>query len=630
MDKINAKSNATFASLALAALGIVYGDIGTSPLYAIRAALNNLPVDKLDILGILSLIFWSLMIVISIKYLWLVFRADNDGEGGILALLALLRRVNANKPLKWLFLIGIFAAGLMIGDGMLTPAISVLSAIEGVKVAAPSISELIIPISIVILIGLFLIQHIGTEKIGFAFGPLILLWFLLIGCLGLWQIHNNPCVLYALNPWYAAKFFQSYHWQAYAVLGGIFLVMTGGEALYADLGHFGKNPIRFSWFTLVLPGLLLNYFGQGAYLMNHPDAISNPFFLIAPTWFSIPLLVIATIATIIASQAVISGTFSLTKQAVLLGLYPRLSIIQTSETQKGQIYIPQINFILAVGTLSIVLLFRNSDAIAHAYGIAVNLVMVLTSTLIIYVAHGMWRWSLVKILLIFGPLLLVDLAFLGANLEKLETGGWLPVIFALVCAFIMYTWYKGMEYMRHTFYKGKKDLREVLNQPQYKTLQPLPGLTSVFITDFYDKSGGSFLHFLKLSHTLPENILILSYAVENIPYVSSKDRYECIAFDKNICKLVLHYGFMDFISVPQALYVANDRGILPFKLDVESVVYWIEVPNIVASEKIKSLAFYWQEKLFAFLCRNYSANLDIEFYQLPHNRSIAIGTYCVI
>ncbi len=621
--------NQTMFTLSLAALGIVYGDIGTSPLYAMRESLSGLPINLIDVLGVLSLIFWALTMVISLKYLTIVFRADNDGEGGILALLALLRRHHGRYQ-KYFFLIGIFGAGLIFGDGMLTPAISVVSAIEGLDVVFPTFSNWVIPIASIILLILFFFQSVGTARIGFVFGPVVFIWFLTLAVLGLKEIIENPIVLKALNPYYAYEFIHYNGWRGYALLGGVFLVVTGGEALYTDLGHFGKNPIRLSWFLVALPGLILNYFGQGAYLLKHPEAISNPFFMMAPIWFSVPLLIIATLATIIASQAVISATFSLAKQAVLLGLYPRLPIIQTSESQKGQIYIPQINFILAVGTLMLVLNFKTSAALAHAYGIAVNLDMMLVTFLVAVAAYKIWKWNILAILTIFSGFLFIDLMFLGANAQKIMTGGWVPIVFALFCAFIMFTWTRGMNYLHEQIYAKKEDISKVIKQLHYKSLNRLPDLTAIFITDVYDKSGGSFLHFLKINRAMPEHVLIVNYQIEDIPYVQALDRFEISCLDENICRLTLHYGFMEFISIPQALYNANDRGLLPFSIKVETANYLMEVPNIVASRQKKTLWFFWQEKLFAFMSRNYSANLNIEFYQLPYNRTVALGAYCII
>lgn len=629
LSEVPKKNQHTRLALSFAALGVVYGDIGTSPLYAMRESLGNLPINLVDVLGVLSLIFWALILIISLKYLVLLFRADNQGEGGILALLALIKQ-SLSQNTKIYFILGIFGAGLLLADGMLTPAISVISAVEGLPLVFPALSNWVLPITAVILILLFSLQSFGTEKIGILFGPVIAVWFVTIAMLGGVQIIKNPMILSAVDPRHAWNFFYVNGARGYELLGGVFLVVTGAEALYADLGHFGKVPIRISWFAIALPCLLLNYFGQGAYLLNHPEAIANPFYLMAPQWFALPLLMIATLATIIASQAVISAAFSLTSQAVLLGLYPHLPIIQTSDKKKGQIYIPQMNLILAIGTLLLILTFHESSALAHAYGIAINLDMLITSALVAFLAFKQWQWGPLKIALLFTVLMLIDLAFLGANLQKILTGGWVPVVFAASCAFIMYTWHRGRRYLREVYYMKKEELSKIMRQLDYKSIHHLPHTTAIFITDIYDKSGGSFLHFLKLNRALPENILMVNYVVEHIPYVSTKDRFEIHVLKQNICELTLHYGFMDVVSIPQALFVANDRDILPFPVNIESATYMIEIPNVVASKKRKTLWFFWQEKLFAFLVRNYSTNLNIEFYQLPYNRTMAIGTYYMI
>ena len=615
--------------VALGALGIVFGDIGTSPLYAIKVTLANLPINLIDVLGVLSLIFWSLIIVISFKYLLVIFRADNNGEGGILALLALMKHKGTKyEPL--FYIVAIFGAGLLLGDGMLTPAISVISAVEGLSTFSTTFTPYILPTACVILVMIFALQRQGTASIGYLFGPLILIWFCTIAILGLIQIIAYPTVLLALNPYYAVKFLYLSGAKGYLLLGGIFLVVTGGEALFADIGHFGKKPIRICWFFVVLPCLLLNYFGQGANLLMHPESISNPFYMIAPSWFYMPLIILATIATIIASQAVISATFSLTKQAVLLSLCPRIPIVQTSKDFSGQIYVPQINFILFVGTILFSLTFKTSDNLAHAYGIAVNADMLLVDAMVAYAALSIWKWSKLKAFVVFGLFILIDFAFLGANIHKFIAGGWVPVTFALLVAFIMYTWKFGLEYLRTNFYLNKEDISKILKQLQYKSLNQLPGVTAIFITDVYDKSGGSFLHFLKLSRSVPENVLIVNYIVDSIPHVHYSQRYEITCLDEKVCKLTLHYGFMETISIPRALEKANNKKLLPFKLDINRATYMVEIPNIMASKTTKSLAFFWQEKLFAFLMRNYSANLNIEFYMLPYNRTIAIGTYCII
>ncbi len=619
----------SFYSLALAALGIVYGDIGTSPLYAMKVILSALPINQQNVLGILSLIFWSLTLLISIKYLFILFRADNAGEGGILALLALIKPKNEYYT-GLLFVIGILGAGLMLGDGMLTPAISVMSAVEGVNIVFPKLMPIIVPITCLILVMLFSFQSWGSSKIGIIFGPVILVWFVTIGILGGVHILKNPVVLEAINPMYGLEMLHQLGLKSYLILGGVFLVMTGGEALYADLGHFGRAPIRLTWFMLVFPALLLNYFGQGAYLLQNPAAIENPFFCLASEVFAFPLLILATLATIIASQAVISATFSLTKQAILLGFYPHMAITQTSGFQRGQIYIPQMNLILAIGTLFLIFIFKNSNAMTHAYGIAVNLVMVLTMILVIYVAYSQWKWGLLKLIAVFSLFIVIDVSFLAANLFKVKTGGWIPIIFASFAGFIMYTWSKGRLYLKENYYMNKEDLSNVVTQLDALPLSNLPHTTAVFITDIYDKSGGSFLHFLKLSRMVPEYILIVDYCVSTVPHVSSLERFEINCLRKNICELTLHYGFMDIVSIPQALYVASDRGLLPFTVDIDAAIYFLEIPNVMPSRERKALRFLWQDKLFAFLVRNYSANLNIEFYQLPYNRTVAIGTYYLI
>ena len=593
--------------LTLAALGIVFGDIGTSPLYALKVTLDNLPIDQTNVLGVLSLIFWSLIIIISFKYLVIIFRADNDGEGGILALLALMKH-KATKYASLFYILAIFGAGLLLGDGMLTPAISVISAVEGLSAVSPQF----------------------TAKIGNLFGPVILVWFATIATLGVIQIIYNPVVLKAINPYYAIYFLYNEGSSGYLLLGGIFLVVTGGEALFADIGHFGKNPIRISWFSVVLPCLLLNYFGQGANLLLHPSHIDNPFYMMAPSSLFIPLIILATLATIIASQAVISATFSLTKQAVLLGLCPRVTIVQKSKEHSGQIYVPQINALLAIGTILLALTFKSSENLAHAYGIAVNGDMLLVDSMVAYAAISIWGWSKMKTFLLFGLFLTIDLSFLGANAHKFITGGWVPVTFALFIATIMYTWKRGLEYLRCNFFMNKSDISKILKQLEYKSLNQLPGVTAIFITDVYDKSGGSFLHFLKLSRSVPEHVLIVDYMVETIPYMANSQRYEVSTLAPKVCKLTLHYGFMETINIPRALDRVNYRKILPFTIDTDSAAYMVEIPNIMASKSKKSLAFHWQEKLFAFLIRNYSANLNIEFYKLPYNRTIAIGTYFLL
>lgn len=511
---------------------------------------------------------------------------------------------------------------------MLTPAISVISAVEGLHVVSPQFSHYVLPITLAILLLLFASQRFGTAKIGSLFGPIILIWFVIIGTLGAIRIVQNPTILSAINPYYAFEFFRQNGWVGYALLGGIFLVITGAEALYADLGHFGKTPIRIGWYTIALPGLLLNYFGQGAYLLHTPTAIANPFYALAPVWFSFPLLIFATIATIIASQAVISASFSLAKQAILLEVCPRLAIIQTSSKERGQVYVPQINFILAIGTLLLVMFFKSSTAIAGAYGLAVNLVMIIVATLVIYVAYQYWRWSIAKIIQVFSVFALIDLAFLGANLHKVIEGGWIPLVFAGICAVIMITWRNGMRYLRTSYYMDKGAVADIIGQLNHTELNYLPHATAIFIADPYDKSGGGLLHYLKLNRIMPEHVLIVSIAGETRPHIHGTQRFELNLLVKDIYHLILHVGFMQTPNIPKALAAANHINIFPFNLDIDKANFLIEIPNITATKRKKTLAFFWQERLFAFLMRN--AVLDIEFFQLPYNRTIGIGTYCEI
>ena len=625
MKKNLPKATSTHA-LSLAALGIVYGDIGTSPLYAFRAAIADLPVCPSAILGALSLIFWSLFFVVSIKYLALLLQADNHGEGGILALLALIKR-NVPGHSSVLFFVAIFGSGLLLGDGMLTPAISVISAVEGIHVIFPDLSNWIIPITCVILLGLFFVQSSGTARIGKVFGPVILIWLITIAILGLKHIIHQPIVLKALNPYYAFHFFCTFGWKGYLLLGGIFLVLTGGEALYTDLGHFGKKPIRISWFYAVLPCLILNYFGQGAYLLTHPKAILNPFFMLAPEWFTLPLLVLATLATIIASQAVICATFSLVKQAVSLGYYPQLPIIHTSDQHKGQIYVPQMNLLLGFGTLLLVFIFRNSETMSHAYGIAVNLVMIMTTLLVFYYTLYKQRMNSVFAVILYSLFLIIDFSFLGANLFKVHTGGWIPVAFALICAFIMFTWHQGRVYIHKNYFMKKPEIDDLLDELLGSNIHLIPNMSALFITNVYDKHGGYFLKFLKLNRFFPEFILLINHHVENIPYVPIDQRVQCKLLKKNICKVTMRYGFLDEVDIPLTLSQAQKNNLLPFPVDFSTNSYFIEISNVIASREKKSLLFYWQEKIFEFLAKNYSANLNIEYYHLPFERTIAIGTY---
>ncbi len=617
-------NNERTLTLTLGALGIVYGDLGTSPLYALQQVLIRIQVTPENVYGTLSLVFWSLILVISTCYVSVFLRADNGGEGGVLALLALLKRQKKHLY-RGIFLIGIAGAGLLLGDGMITPAISVISAIEGLNIILPDFSHFIMPVAFVILLALFLCQHVGTSKISFFFGPILLCWFIVIAVLGGIAIAHNPTILYAINPYHAFIFLYHGGWHAYLVLGGVFLVITGAEAMYADLGHFGRSPIRIGWFAVALPSLLLNYFGQGAHLLNDPTAISNLFYSLAPKWFTYPLLIIATMATIIASQAVISASFSLARQAILLDICPRLSIIHTSKKETGQVYIPQINILLAIGTLSLVVIFRSSDGLAAAFGMAVNLVMLIVAILVMVVARRQWKWSHKKIGVIFFPLLLIDFIFLGANIPKILEGAWIPLAFACFISVVTITWQKGMGLIRNSFYKKKMPLTEIIKQLDNPKINEKKNLTMIFLTDPYDNSGGVFYNYVKLNHIMPKQALVIRVIVEDVPYVPGKKRYELHKLMDGYYNLVLHYGFMQLIHIPHTLEEGKKRNIFPFPLDLSNATFFVEVINMSTTPKSYPTLFNWQKQIFSFLLRN--SALKIDFFHLPANQTISIGNY---
>lgn len=519
-------------------------------------------------------------------------------------------------------------AGLLLADGMLTPAISVVSAIEGLKMISPNLSHIITPISLLILFLLYFSQHLGTAKIGFVFGPILLCWFIIIGILGGLAIVKNPTVLQAINPYYAFHFLYNGGWPAYVLLSGVFLVITGAEAMYTDLGQFGRVPIRIGWFAIVLPSLVLNYFGQGANLLLNPNAISNLFYSLAPDWFLYPLLFISTLATIIASQAVITASFSLAKQAILLNIFPRLSIVHTSEDEKGQVYVPKINFILATGTLLLVAIFKNSGSLAAAFGMSVNLVMIIVAILVMFVARRCWKWTTIKVLLVFSIILIIDFAFLGANLHKILEGAWIPLAVAILSGIVMLTWDKGIRLI-HTFLSMKKKrLPDEIKGLDKSHLHPIDELTIIFITDPEDETGDGFINYLKLNHILPKEILIVNIVIDDFPYVNGRDQYEIENVNQGIYYLKLHYGFMQSINVPAALTAAFKFNIFPFALDIKNALYLVEEIGVVMIRRKITNMYSWQKKLFLFLLRNSSENID--FYQLPYQRTITMGSYCNI
>src|ERR1043166_8503454 len=553
------------AVLSLGALGVVYGDIGTSPLYALRECFHQhhgMAATPGNVLGILSLIFWSLTIVISFKYLVFVMRADNRGEGGILALMSLVRARGTAGSQARLFLValGLFGAALLYGDGMITPAISVLSAIEVIDVATPLFGPYIVPCTIVVLIILFIVQRAGTARVGAMFGPVMLVWFAVIAILGVMQIVQEPHVLAAINPAHAVTFFTRNHLHGFLVLGAVFLCVTGGEALYADMGHFGARPIRLAWFILVFPCLLLNYFGQGALLLHDPAAAEHPFFHMAPAWARLPLVVLATLATIIASQAVISGAFSLTRQAVQLGYAPRLDIRHTSAREIGQIYIASVNWALMVCAIGLVLAFRSSSALAAAYGVAVTATMGITTALLAVVERERWRWSIPAVLALSIPLLIIDLSFFGANIVKVMEGGWFPLAVGVFVFTLLATWRRGRELLGERLAEGVIPIELVLREAARGTLPRVRG-TAIFLSRYPEGVPTALLHNIKHNKVLHENVILLTVTYEETSHLRDLERHEWQDLGYGIYRLKVRFGFMEGTNIPRLLTSMKDPPI---------------------------------------------------------------------
>lgn len=617
------KKGGSFWLVVLGALGIVYGDIGTSPLYAIRECFHHthgIAVTPENIFGVLSLILWSLVLMISIKYLLYIMRADNKGEGGILALIALVsphRQRRATDRVRYVIPIGIFGAALLFGDGMITPAISVLSAVEGLEVATPLFGPYVIPITVTILFGLFAVQKFGTARIGAVFGPVMVCWFLVLGALGLHQVIQAPQVLSAINPVYAVKFFQTNGVLAFLVLGSVVLAVTGGEALYADMGHFGRKPIQAAWFMGVLPALVLNYFGQGALLIADPTAIQNPFFKLAPGWATIPLVVLSCCATVIASQALISGVFSLSRQAIQLGYIPRLNIVHTSKDEIGQIYIPFINWALLLSTVWLVLEFKSSSNLAAAYGLAVTGTMVVTTILAYFVARRNWGWSRPLALAVTAFFLTIDFSFFSANLVKIPHGGWFPLVVGALIYFLMSTWQRGRaivaERMRRTALPLSQFVKDVERQNPFR----VPGM-AVFMTSSPDATPPALLHNLKHNRILHEKLALLTITTTDEPYVRAKDRVELEQLAPNAVRLVANYGFMQTPSIFEILDSARKKG---FEYEFENITFFLGRETILPS-RYPGMAL-WREKIFAFMLRN--AQRATAFFQIPPDQVIEVG-----
>jgi KUP system potassium uptake protein len=608
--------------LALSALGVVYGDIGTSPLYSLRECFlgeHGMPVTPANVYGVLSLVFWALIIVVTVKYHVYVLRADNDGEGGILALMALVRKGwPSGRRMPWLLVsLGLFGAALLYGDGIITPAISVLSAVEGLEVETQVFHPYVVPLTVVVLVALFAIQRRGTGGIGKVFGPVMLVWFGTLAVLGVKGIFLHPAVLAALNPIYGVHFFAANGGHGFLVLGAVFLVATGGEALYADMGHFGELPIQIDWFSLVFPSLLLNYLGQGALLIVHPEAARNPFYLLAPSWALLPLVALATAATVIASQAIISGSFSLTRQAVQLGYSPRMNIIHTSSGEIGQIYIPSVNWALMAATIWLVLAFRSSGSLAAAYGIAVTLTMIITTLLAYFVTRHTWRWSLPAALAATGAFLVVDLAFLGANLAKIAQGGWVPLVVGGLVFILMSTWSWGRRLVTEKLRSAGLPLDLFLGDVALRGLLRVEG-TAVFLTADPENTSTALLHNVKHNKVLHRQNVLLTVRSEEAPYVDPEARETAEELGDGFYRLVVRYGFMEEPNVPLALRKMGELGV---DLDPMKVTYFLNLNALNVRDRWNPRK--WRERVFAVMARN--AQRVTAFYRLPTNRVVELG-----
>jgi KUP system potassium uptake protein len=613
------------AILSLTALGVVYGDIGTSPLYAIRECFKpeyGLVPNAVNVYGVLSLIVWSLLLVVTVKYVGFILRADNKGEGGVLALLALVlqreHRQHERRRRLILTTLGLFGGAFLYGDGIITPAISVLSALEGLEVAAPALGRFIVPLAFVIIFALYYFQKYGTAKVGGAFGWIMLVWFVAIAGLGLMEIARSPGILAALNPWYAARFFGMHPRESFVVLGAVVLVITGGEALYADMGHFGRKPIRMVWYGLVLPSLVINYLGQGALVMRMPSAVENPFYLLAPQALLYPLLIVATLAAIVASQALISGAFSLTQQAVQLGYFPRVNIIHTSHETAGQIYIPEINKALAVGTLLLVVTFGSATALGAAYGVAVTGTMAITTVLFHMIMRHRWLWPKHWAYLFTVPFLAIDLTFFLSNLLKVPHGGWVPLVVAGAVFVYMTTWRKGRTILHDKLLTGTLPLEMFLEDIGRKQPIRVPG-SAVFLTSATEGTPVVLLHHLKHNKVLHEQVILLSILSAEVPDVDEEELLDVQPLGHGFFRVKATYGFMETPNVPDIMRFANSKGLVTRPQET-SFFLGRERLLPIGSSKMAG----WRKKLFVIMSRN--ARSATEFFNIPPNRVVELGT----
>ncbi|MDB5656221.1 MAG: trkD [Tardiphaga sp.] len=614
-----------FWQLTLGSIGVVFGDIGTSPLYAFREAVagasHGAPVTRIIVLGVLSLILWALFIVVTAKYVLLLLRADNNGEGGTLSLMALGQRALGRR--SWpLLALGVVGASMFIGDSMITPAISVLSAVEGLKLAAPALEHYVVPLTLAILVVLFSVQRIGTAKVANAFGPVMIVWFTVLTLMGLSHIFDDPTVLAAINPYYAMQFLLSHGTIGLVTLGAVFLAVTGGEALYADLGHFGRKPIQSGWFFMVLPALLINYFGQGALVLSNPASIENPFYLMAPPSMLVPLIILATAATVIASQAVITGAYSLVRQAVQLGLLPRFEVRFTSETHAGQIYLPRVNRLLLIGVLLLVVLFRTSSGLASAYGIAVSTTMVADGIMGFVVIWKLWNWKAATAAAVIVPFVIVDMTFFSANLLKLFEGAWVPLLFGIMMAVVIWSWRRGAAILVAKTRRTEVPLRDLIKSLEKRPPHIVKG-TAVFLTGDPEFVPTAMLHNLKHNKVLHEHNVILTIETAQTPRVDPSERVRMENISDKFSTVRLRFGFMESPNVPKALVIARKLG---WQFDIMATSFFVSRRSLKPSAQ--SGMPLWQDHLFIALSR--SANDATDYFQIPTGRVVEVGTQVTI
>jgi KUP system potassium uptake protein len=622
MTTTHTPSKSNLVQLSLSAIGVVFGDIGTSPLYAVKEIFgDHLHIDTFHVLGVLSLIFWSLTLVVAIKYATFIMRANNKGEGGVMALMALALHGSENQPRrkKIILTLGLFGAALFYGDGIITPAISVLGAVEGLQIMAPSLDHYIVPITVIVLFALFILQAKGSGEVGKLFSPIMIFWFLTLGVLGIINIIKSPGVLAAVNPMYAVMLLKELGWTGLLIMGSVVLALTGAEALYADMGHFGLKPIRYAWFGFVFPALLLNYFGQGALLLEHPDAIKNPFYLLAPHWAMYPMLILATLASVIASQAVISGAFSVTRQAIQLGYCPRMEIRHTSGKEMGQVYLPTVNWILMVCVFVVVVSFKTSSALASAYGIAVTGTMITTTLLAFVVIQKLWQWKTSTSIIFLAIFLTIDFSFLIANCLKIPTGGWLPLVIGLVLFLIMTTWIQGRAQLTRHMDDNRvlfEDLEEKIASHRAVTTDG----TAIYLAKNLHGIPNVFIHNFEHNHVLHDQIIVLTVVIKDVPYVDAGQRIKIRNFGttRNFYRVKFYYGFQESPDVRQDLDLCIQSGI---KLDFSDTSFFIASEQI--SFKRRNPMPKWRKALFLYLYNNASSAID--FFKIPEERVIELG-----